>query len=264
MSQATLNGILLDDGGEPCQCRFRYGITPALGLFTPYVAGVTTGMAISATVLGLARNRTYYFQAEAVNSAGTSLGAVLLFTTPVSLPPSLRSIPTVVTRLAQDILRYVATLNGTLTSDGGQPCSVGFEWGIDTSNLSSSLVVGTGISLLPFSVVLYSFIPNTTYYFRAFATNSAGTGYGAINSFTTEDVLSPIPGLPGTPEGPPVPPLGTLPPLIPGLPSVPPVQTLLGYINIGLAIGGAAGLILIISAEEKRKKKEKEEAIRSL
>ncbi|GAI68486.1 unnamed protein product, partial [marine sediment metagenome] len=48
---ATLNGTLNDDGGEACQCRFRYGVTPALGSFTPFVPGVTSMMPISATIL---------------------------------------------------------------------------------------------------------------------------------------------------------------------------------------------------------------------
>ncbi|GAH83344.1 unnamed protein product, partial [marine sediment metagenome] len=39
-----------------------------------------------------------------------------------------------------------------------------------------------------FSFTLYPLKPNTTYYFRAVATNDLGTGYGAQRSFTTLQV----------------------------------------------------------------------------
>jgi hypothetical protein len=41
----------------------------------------------------------------------------------------------------------------------------------------------------PFNSTLTGILPNTTYYVRAFATNSAGTAYGSVVSFTTRQVI---------------------------------------------------------------------------
>jgi len=98
-------------------------------------------------------------------------------------------IPTVTTNPATALSAVAATLNGTLDNDGGEPCECGFEWGLD---------IGYGITTPTqsktkdetFSEVIGGLEPGTTYHFRAFATNSAGTGYGADRSFTTALIIS--------------------------------------------------------------------------
>ena len=87
MAQATLNGILDDDGGEACSCHFEYGDTPAMVDTTPPVAGFRTGDTFSAIILGLVPGTTYFYRAVATNSMGTSFGVVLTFTTLRTLPP---------------------------------------------------------------------------------------------------------------------------------------------------------------------------------
>jgi len=82
-----------------------------------------------------------------------------------------------------------AKLNGTLVDDGALPCQCGFEWGLNT---------GYGTTTPPqskttgetFSQVIGGLQPGTTYHFRAFATNSVGTSYGADRSFATALVIS--------------------------------------------------------------------------
>ena len=80
MSQATLNGTLVDDGGEACDCGFEWGETVAYGSTTP-TQSRTTGQTFSQTIDGLLPNTTYHFRAFATNSAGTSYGADRTFTT---------------------------------------------------------------------------------------------------------------------------------------------------------------------------------------
>ena len=77
-----------------------------------------------------------------------------------------------------------ATLHGYLDDDGGIACDCGFEWGptIALGNTTPTVSCVTGDS---FSYTLTGLDPTTTYYFRAFATNPAGTSYGAILQFTT-------------------------------------------------------------------------------
>lgn len=85
--QATLNGILTDDGGLFCDVRFEWGPTAAMGLFTPWQLGDgaffwITGQSFSAIITGLQIASPYWFRAVARNAAGTSFGATILFTTP--------------------------------------------------------------------------------------------------------------------------------------------------------------------------------------
>jgi len=87
MSQATLNGILTDDGGEACSCYFEYGDTLAMVDTTTPTIGLRTGDTFSATLLGLVPGTTYYYRAAATNSMGTRFGTVLTFTTLHVTPP---------------------------------------------------------------------------------------------------------------------------------------------------------------------------------
>lgn len=63
---ATLNGLLSDDGGEPCDCGFEWGPTPALGNTTPTQSKVT-GESFAQDISGLSPKQTYHFRAKAVN-----------------------------------------------------------------------------------------------------------------------------------------------------------------------------------------------------
>lgn len=55
--------------------------------------------------------------------------------------------------------------------------------GIPTIEDDAVLYLGTGTGSVIGTV--YGLIPNTTYYYRGYATNSLGTGYGPILTFTT-------------------------------------------------------------------------------
>jgi gliding motility-associated-like protein len=96
------------------------------------------------------------------------------------------TLPTVVTTVATDITSVSATSGGNVTSDGyATVTSRGVYWStspIPTSaNYSSTDGSGTGI----FTSSLLSLTQGTTYYYRAYAINSEGTGYGTEYSFTT-------------------------------------------------------------------------------
>jgi len=90
-ASATLNGYLINDGGESCQIRFR--IRESGGSWW-YVSGwhgsYTSGMAFSEQVNGLDEGVIYEFQAGAKNSAGEDWGSIKQFTT--AQPPSIISV----------------------------------------------------------------------------------------------------------------------------------------------------------------------------
>ena len=95
-------------------------------------------------------------------------------------------LPTVITNTVSSITTTSATCGGNVTSEGGTTVTVrGVCWSTlqnpTVSNSHTSNGSGTGI----FTSSLTGLTANTTYYVRAYATNSAGTAYGNEVSFTT-------------------------------------------------------------------------------
>ncbi|MCF8317286.1 MAG: hypothetical protein K9I02_00945 [Haliscomenobacter sp.] len=112
------------------------------------------------------------------------------------------SLPTISTTQVTGIASTTATSGGTITADGGASITArGVVWSTTTNpiiTLSTKTSNGTGTG--SFSSILTNLAPKTTYYVRAYATNSAGTGYGNEITFTTSDstIVMGIP-CPGTP-----------------------------------------------------------------
>jgi hypothetical protein len=89
-----------------------------------------------------------------------------------------------------------AYCNAQLISDGGSFVSqkgVCYSTNPNPTTLNDISNGGPGNDYNPFNAQLDNLVPNTTYYARSFATNSAGTAYGSIVSFKT---AAPPPGTP--------------------------------------------------------------------
>jgi len=177
----TLNGTLVNDGGQACNCGFEWGETPAYGNTTP-TQSKTTGQTFAQAISGLDPSKTYHFRAFAINSAGTGYGADRTFTTTID-------IPAVTTNPVTALSAMAATENGLLDDDGGEICSCGFQWGrsVAYGGTTPTQSKNTGQT---FSEIIAPLDPDTEYHFRAFAINSAGTGYGADRSFRTYPAMS--------------------------------------------------------------------------
>ena len=96
------------------------------------------------------------------------------------------TLPTVITSSITDITPTTATCGGNVTYNGNAAVTArGVCW--STSNnptvYDSYTEDGTGTGVYTSSIT--GLIPNTTYYVRAYATNSFGTAYGDEVSFTT-------------------------------------------------------------------------------
>ena len=78
--------------------------------------------------------------------------------------------------------------NGTITKNGVCYSATNKTPTTSDSRTSDSTVIATSVT--SFISQLTNLTPKTTYYLRAYATNSAGTGYGAVVQFTTSDNLS--------------------------------------------------------------------------
>ena len=95
-------------------------------------------------------------------------------------------IPTVTTNNISNITPTSANCGGTVTDNGGAEVTErGFCWGpnLNPQVSGSHLSVGNGMG--SFNDLITGLTPNTTYHVRAYATNIAGTAYGADSTFTT-------------------------------------------------------------------------------
>ena len=123
---------------------------------------------------------TYYLRAYATNSEGTSYGSEESFTTSSTTP-------TVTTTSASSVTTTTASSGGNVTDDGGASVTArGVCWSTssDPTTVDDYTTDGTGTG--EFTSSLTELTSETTYYVRAYATNSAGTSYGDNVSFTTE------------------------------------------------------------------------------
>ena len=97
-------------------------------------------------------------------------------------------VPTVTTTVVSSVTATTALSGGNVTSDGGSAITArGVCWSTSTNptivdNYTTD-ETGTGT----FTSSMTGLLTNTTYYVRAYATNSAGTSYGSEVSFTTLD-----------------------------------------------------------------------------
>ncbi|MDP3115236.1 MAG: T9SS type A sorting domain-containing protein [Candidatus Cloacimonadaceae bacterium] len=132
-------------------------------------------------VPGLSPNQIYYFKAFATNAAGTAYTAQGTFTT--------IGIPVITTPTSAGITTTTAVLGGNITNINHSNVTMrGIYWSITDgfadgtgTAVSETGSFGTGVFTLPVS----GLTSNTVYYFKAFATNAAGTAYTAQATFRT-------------------------------------------------------------------------------
>jgi hypothetical protein len=94
--------------------------------------------------------------------------------------------PTVNTSAISNITETTAICGGTVSSDGGTSIiDCGICWGISHNPTIDGNHTTDGNGIGNFTSNITGLIPNTTYYVRAYATNSVGTSYGNELSFTT-------------------------------------------------------------------------------
>jgi hypothetical protein len=129
-------------------------------------------------------NTTYYVRAFASNNAGIVYGNQISFKTlngPISLPAVMAGFADTLTNTLA-----VIVYNNTINNGGGAITARGTVWSstVTTPTLANSKTIdGSGDGV--FTSRLTGLTPNTTYYYRAYATNSAGTAYSDVTTFTT-------------------------------------------------------------------------------
>ncbi|OFY64903.1 MAG: hypothetical protein A2V64_13505 [Bacteroidetes bacterium RBG_13_43_22] len=139
----------------------------------------TGGGSYTSSITGLTNSTSYHVRAYATNSAGTAYGEDITFTAG-AVPP------TVTTTAISDIMSTTASSGGDVTSDGGSSVTVrGVCWSTSSNPTTTDSKTSDGTGTGTFTSSLTGLTPNTTFYVKAYATNSAGTAYGNEVTFTT-------------------------------------------------------------------------------
>ncbi len=128
-----------------------------------------------------------------------SAGIVLLFLTAFTVVlvvgcggdddptgPDNPTLPVLTTSSITNITQTTAQCGGNVTSDGGAPVTTrGVCWSMSPTPTIADSKTTDGSGTGSFTSSITGLTAGTDYYVRAYATNSAGTGYGGVDSFTT-------------------------------------------------------------------------------
>jgi uncharacterized protein (TIGR02145 family) len=177
----TTGGSISTDGGSAITAR---GVCWSI-LSNPSTAGpkTTDGTGpgnFTSTLDGLLPGTTYYLRAYAMNSVATVYGAQISVTT-LAVPPTLT------TMAVSKITSSTATSGGEISKDGGTAITArGVCWGTTPNPTIADNKTANGDGTGAFTSPITGLATGTTYYLRAYATNSAGTGYGAQTVFLSQ------------------------------------------------------------------------------
>ncbi len=190
-SSMSLNAEILQTGDlDVTERGFEYGLDNSYGSSVSESSGPYTIGLFSASLAGLECETEYYYRGYAITSAGTGYTAEGTLTTDTC--PVYEVVMSAST--ADSITQTSATLHSEISSTGGNsPTERGFEYGLDNSygsTIASISVDGYGVGV--YSRMVDNLVCGTTYFYRSYATNVSGTGYGTGNTFQT--LACPSPG----------------------------------------------------------------------
>ena len=177
---ATSGGNVTSDGGSSVTARgvcWSTSVNPTTA-DSKTTDGTGTGVFIS-SITGLVAGTIYHVRAYVTNSVGTSYGSDISFTT--------NSVPIITTSSISNITYNSASSGGNVTSDGGSPpvTARGVCWSTSANPTTANPHTTDGTGTGTFTSSLTGLLYGHTYYVRAYATNSIGTGYGNSQTFTT-------------------------------------------------------------------------------
>ena len=182
-TSASSGGNVTNDGGSNVTARgICWSTNPNPDINDNTTNNGTGTGTFTSSLTNLNPNTTYYVRAYATNSEGTAYGNQQTFTT----NSNNNSTPTITTSSVTNVTETSASSGGNVTNDGNSSVtSRGICWSTNqnptTNNSSTNNGTGTGT----FTSSLANLNPSTTYYVRAYATNSEGTAYGNELNFTT-------------------------------------------------------------------------------
>jgi hypothetical protein len=177
---ASCGGTISDDGGSFVTARgICYSTTLNPTTSNSIISSGTGTGTFNTNMNGLLAGKTYYVRAYAINAYGTAYGNEVSFATTAT-------IPTITTSAITNLADVSCTSGGTIIQDGGYAISQkGVCWSTTINPTISNSKTNDGSGTSSFVSNVSGLNAATTYYLRAYATNSLGTGYGSQISFTT-------------------------------------------------------------------------------
>lgn len=179
---AISGGNITDDGGVLVSSRGVCWSTNGTPTINDSITSDGSGIgSFISNLSNLLPNTLYYLRAFATNDVGTVYGNQISFNTS-------SSVPYVTTPDVIEITPETAIGGGTITSDGGSEIVAhGVCWSTQATPTTDDNIFSNDTIKTTYYSLINSLEQNTTYYVRAFATNSIGTGYGEDVIFTTPE-----------------------------------------------------------------------------
>jgi len=182
---ASSGGDIISDGGTPVTERgVCWSINQNPTISDSKIANGTGLGSFTSSLTGLIPGTTYNLRAYAINSVGTGYSSQISLTT-------LALAPVLATTELTAITSTTAIGGGNITNNGGAEITArGVCWSKTTGPTIESDKTSDNTGSGSFTSTISGLTAGTTYYVRAYATNSAGTAYGSQVSFITQQVFS--------------------------------------------------------------------------
>lgn len=162
--------------------------SPGNGSYSEITADLSTITAIN-------KSTNLYFRLYASGASGNGTLRVDNFQVSATPAPAVVA-PTVTTAAATAVATNSVTLGGNVTNNGGTTLTargVIYSATATTPTTATGTTVNNGAATGAYTANISGLAVNTRYYFRAYATNSAGTSYGTVGDFYT---LANVPSMP--------------------------------------------------------------------
>ena len=185
-SGALLGGTITNIGGDIIQgAGFYCDVTnppipsPSNTYYTSFSGSAPIYFNLNIT--GLTTSLTYHFIPFALNSIGIGTATNVPFNTIAYVPPVA---PSIISGVTTGIIDVSAIANGEITNNGNAAITAyGACWSTSSNPTISDphTNLGAGVTHV-FNTTMTGLVPNTVYYVRVYATNSAGTTYSTPDS----------------------------------------------------------------------------------
>jgi len=179
-NSAVTGGNITSTGGGAITQRGVCYSTYENPTITGNITSNGTGSGVFASsITGLLPVTKYYVKAFATNSAGTSYGEQAEFTT-------LQSEPIVVTQGVKLSSQNSAEVTCNVTNNGGSEVTDrGVCWNMSNNPTIADSKTNNGPGIGNYTAQISNLVASSTFYVRAYATNSIGTSYGNVLTINT-------------------------------------------------------------------------------